>query len=295
MRAWLTGPNLLAVLLLSLCAWYGFDMSFWFVLMLGLAALAAYPLLTIIAQSKPPIPVAPAVTESLSPERERVLRLLEQGKITAEESAELLGALAATVPPPLPPLPTVEPMTPARKLMLAGAALVLVGFFLPWFKIDLAAEAGRLASAMQQQLSGMTGSAMPMPMPMPNFNTTMKINGVDVTPAGGGAGGVIVVTGGDVGHGLGWIILMLALVAAALPYMATGGLSRDMRWKVMLAWIGIALVIAVYLLTSMPRAVSVGLPVVLVGLVLEGVAVLRGERDPRPVGHAFPVIAPVTV
>ena len=47
--------------------------------------------------------------------------------------------------------------------------------------------------------------------------------------------------------------------------------------------------IAIYLLTSMPRAVSVGLPVVLVGLVLEGVAVLRGEREPA-VGRAFPVV-----
>jgi hypothetical protein len=285
MRAWLGGSNLFAVLLISLCAWYGFDVSFWFVLMIGLGALAAYPLFTAIAQNKPPIPVAPTVTESLSPERERVLKLLEQGKITAEESAELLGALAATIPPP-PPLPTtVEPMTPTRKLLLAGAALVLVGFFLPWFKVDIAAEAKKLASAMQQQMFNMTGSSgMPMPG---NFNTSMKINGVDVTPPGG-AGGVVVVTGGDVGHALGWIVLLLGLAAAVTPYVATG-LRRDARWKVMLAAIGIALVIAIYLLTGMPSAVSVGLPVVLVGLVLEAIAVLRGEREPA-VGHAFPVV-----
>src|SRR4029079_1979738 len=136
-------------------------------------------------------------------------------------------------------LPTVEPMTPTRKLMLAGAALVLIGFFLPWFKIYLAAEAKKLASAMQQQLFGMTGSSG---MPMPNFNTTMKINGVDVTPQGGGSAGVVV-TGGDVGHGLGWIILLLGLGAAATPYVATG-LRRDTRWKVMLAAVAVALVIA---------------------------------------------------
>jgi hypothetical protein len=131
-------------------------------------------------------------------------------------------------------------------------------------------------------------------MPMPNFNTTMKINGVNVTPQGaGGSAGVVVITGGDVGHGLGWIVLLLGLSAAATPYVATG-LRRDMRWRVMLAAVAVALVIAVYLLTGMPSAVSVGLAVVLVGLVLEGVAILRGEREPA-VGHAFPVVTPLTV
>jgi hypothetical protein len=165
---------------------------------------------------------------------------------------------------------------------------VLIGFFLPWFRIDVAAEAQKLMGAMQQSVAHALG-ADPSSFPMPNMNTTMKVNGVNVMPQ---QGGVLIVTGGDVGSGLGWMILVLALCAAAIPYVATG-LRRDTRWKAMLAAVALALVIGIYLVTEMPRAVSIGVPVVLVGLVLEGVAVIR-EREPV-IGHAFPVVTPLAV
>ena len=289
LRAWMGGWNLVVALLIALCAWQGYDASFWFVLIVTMGALAAYPLMKLVTEPRPlpVIPVAPPV-ESLSPERERVLRLLEQGKITAEESAELLAALAATVPPPPPPpplQPAVEPMTPTRKLMLAGAALVLIGFFLPWFKINPAAEAQKAMAAMQQAMGG----AMPYASSgMPNFN--MKVNGVDVTPST--AAGEISITGGEIGRGLGWIILVLALGAASSPYIVTA-VHRQLRWKGMLAAVAIALIVAVYLITQSPSAVSIGLPVVVIGLVLEGVALVR-EREPAA-RHGFPVVAPLAV
>ncbi len=54
-------------------------------------------------QVTPPPPPPPPVQESEGPsaEREKILELLEQGKITADEGAELLNALGQSVPPPI--------------------------------------------------------------------------------------------------------------------------------------------------------------------------------------------------
>jgi hypothetical protein len=76
----------------------------------------------------------------LGREREKVLEMLESGKITVDESAELLHALGAN--PTTPEMPRA-PMTRAGRLVLCGAGLVLVGFLLPWFSFSPAAELSR--------------------------------------------------------------------------------------------------------------------------------------------------------
>jgi hypothetical protein len=275
-RAWLAPSNLIVAVALALCAWMGLDYSFWFVLLMMLAALLAYPLLTMVNE---PAPAPPALTDTISPERERVMRLLEQGKITAEESAELLGALAATLPPPPPPLQS-EPWTSSRKLMLAGAAAVLVGFFLPWYSINPAQEVRRMGEAMNQQMRQMMQNDMSM-SPIPDTGI-LKVTSSD--------GSVIRLAGGDVPNGLGWLVLFLGIGAAALPYVATG-LRRESRWKGMLLMLCVGVLIALYLTTAQPRQLSVGLPVVLAGYVVELVAVWR-ERERRGNATDFAQPAP---
>src|SRR5690606_25114585 len=63
-------------------------------------------------------------------------------KITPEDGAQLLSALAATVVSPQQELSgrTTTPMDMGRRLSLVGAAIVVIGFFLPWFKVDVMSE-----------------------------------------------------------------------------------------------------------------------------------------------------------
>ena len=138
-RAWLNFGNLFLALLISLCGWQGFDYSFWAVLILTLGAVVAYPVFNIIGQSGGSVPVGPVLTQTdlskLANDRERVLQLLEEGKINAEECAELLIAIGDSVPVSHRAVKNPS-MTKGRKTAIVGALLVLAGFCLPWFSIN---------------------------------------------------------------------------------------------------------------------------------------------------------------
>ena len=108
-RAWLCAGNIIPALLIALCAWLGYDYSFWGVLALTLGLVLAYPIFNMLSHPAAP-QQAPSPGPDLSPERERVLRMLEEGKITAEEGAELLSALGeSAAPPPLAASSTASP------------------------------------------------------------------------------------------------------------------------------------------------------------------------------------------
>ncbi len=98
-RAWLSGWNVFLVVAISLCAWRGFEYSFWGVLAMTTGLLLAYPAVRALSTAGESPPAAATPAADLSDEREGVLKLLEEGKITAEEGAELLSALSETVPP----------------------------------------------------------------------------------------------------------------------------------------------------------------------------------------------------
>jgi hypothetical protein len=53
-----------------------------------------------------------------SEERMRILQMIQEGKITAEEGAKLLEALGKTKKPPVPPLPPRPPHPPGRDVRL---------------------------------------------------------------------------------------------------------------------------------------------------------------------------------
>jgi hypothetical protein len=79
-------------------------------------------------------------------ERDRILKMVEQGKITTEESTELLDALGRANA-----LRGQDRFSPADITMLVGVALVVLGFFLPWayVRIEVTSLFGSRASAYQ--------------------------------------------------------------------------------------------------------------------------------------------------
>lgn len=258
-RAWLTPGNLICATLIPICAWQVFQVSLPAMFMLTFGLLLAYPAFNLASAVPQTAPAGPTV--DLSGEREKVLQLLEAGKITADESAELLNALGQSIPRRPQPLSEAD-LSPQRKIVLLGAALLLVGFFLPWFNINPGQMLHEATVQMQQMMNGMVpGNAMPQ-MNVPTTNGTIKVHA------------------GDVAHGLGWWILTLGIGAAVLPFFATT-LKAGMQKKVILAALAVGAFLLVYLLSDTLRYVSVGVMLALAGYALEIVGTLKE----RPVAH----------
>lgn len=137
-RAWLRGGNLIVAALIPLFAWLGYGWSFPVLLLVTVGSLLAYPLLNFSSGAPAAAPEAPKQA-AVSPERERILKMVEEGKITAADSATLLASLGVAQQADA----QGAAMTPARKLVCAGAALVVLGFFLPWFSFNAADEVKR--------------------------------------------------------------------------------------------------------------------------------------------------------
>jgi len=249
-RAWLSVGNIICAILIPICVWAVSGFSPFAIMALTFGLLLAYPLLNMASQSAQPASTGQA--EDLSSEREKVLQLLEAGKISAVESAELLNALTHSTPPP--PKPAAE-INPQRKMVLLGAALLLIGFFLPWFSINTGEEMNRAFSQFQQNIT----QQMPL---NPTVDFTVRVSG------------------GDLAHGLGWWILALGIVAAVLPFFATT-LEASMQKKIILAALGIGAILLIYTLSDAIRYVSFGILLVLAGYVLELVGTLKERPSAR--------------
>jgi hypothetical protein len=246
MRAWLSAGDVLSAVLIALLGWIGFGVSFWTLFTFLLLAIIAYPVLNIVRQPGPP----PVPREDISPERERVLRMLEEGKITAEESAELLNALGQTVQRAAEP-----PAASARgsRLLFLGMALVVVGFFLlPWFAID---QPGRYSPTAMTWSNG--GSLLDQ-YSMFTGNWSRHIHA------------------GDVPYGLGWLVLLLAIGAAALPRLTV--FDRQTQRTLMLLALGVGALVLLYLITRNLGYVSIGLLLALVGYVVEFLGFVEERR-----------------
>jgi hypothetical protein len=227
-----------------LLAWLAFDYSPGGVAMLGLLALLTYPGLVSIAAYLQ----APQAPEPNASERQRVLTMLDNGKITTSECAELLSALNYGEKPR-----TSQAAAAPQKLALIGAALLLIGFFLPWFSFNPQAEANRLAQSlpMGQNLAGM-------------FNNVVTSQTVRIS-------------GGEVQHGLGWLVLLLGVGVAALPYLAVN-MSEQTRQRATLAGLVAGAIILLYLITQNLRYVSFGIFLAMIGYGLQLAATLHRDR-----------------
>ena len=250
-RAWLGVGNVICAVLLPICAWQVFQVSLPAMFALTFGLLLAYPLFNMASATTQPAPVT--APEDLSNEREKVLQLLEAGKINADESAELLNALGQSVPSRPPPASEME-LSSQRKIVLLGAALLLLGFFLPWFSVNPAAVINEMAAKFQQ---GMNQVNLSIP------GGTLSLPGATVQ-----------VHAGDVAHGLGWWILALGIGAAVLPFFATN-LKAQLQKKVILAALAIGVFLLVYLLSNNFRFVSIGVILALAGYALEIVGTLK--------------------
>jgi hypothetical protein len=252
-RAWLRGGNLICAILMALCFWIGFGYAFFGPLVLALLALLAFPLLNMaMSESSVPAAAPPPAAAAVTPERERVLKMLDDGKITAAECAELLNALGHTTQPPAPPTAAAT----HRKTVLIGAALLLVGFFLPWFAVNMGDVSKELVSQM------------PFSQFMPNPGLMNQAMASSPT---------LHVTGGDIAHGLGWFVLLFGVVAAILPYLAAN-LDSETTQKVSLIALSLGAIILLYLFTRNIRFASIGLLLGLVGYALEIFGVIK-ERQ----------------
>jgi hypothetical protein len=180
-------------------------------------------------------------------ERLRVLKMLEEGKINAEECAELLAALDE--PQPCTP----KKMTRVQRAWAAtGAVLVLIGFLLPWVIIDVNLFEGKAVGAIDPTL---------------NVRPYAPVIDLRLTGSGFEGGPLLRWTGGEMRHGLGWLVLACALGAALIPH-----------WKPGLFLLAMGAAMIGYLLVmEMGRPCSIGLGLLLVvpGYLIEAVALLN--------------------
>jgi len=253
-RAWLTPGNLVCAILIPICTWQVFFIALPAMFALTFGLVLVYPVFNMASAAPQPAPAAPS--EDLSAERDKILRLLETGKITADESAELLNALGSTVPSRLPAASETK-MSPARKMVLLGAVLLLIGFFLPWFSINPTRLFSEAAGQMRQMTAGMT--------PRIDLPSTL-------TPDPNSM--ILQVHAGDMAHGLGWWILALGIGAAALPFFITN-LKADLQKKVILAALAVGAFLLVYLAHNSLRFVSAGLILAVAGYTLEFIGTLK--------------------
>jgi len=114
-------------------------------------------------------------------------------------------------------------------------------------------------------------------------NQISKRVGAPAMPPGGmpmqlGFSGTVRVAGGEVAHGFGWIILVLGVLAAALPFVQLN-VSRQAQRILLAAPLALGAFIIVYLLTRDIRHVSFGLPLVLAGYAVEFVGLRKDIRS----------------
>jgi hypothetical protein len=187
--------------------------------------------------------------EDLTPEQ-----LSQAGKELDEAHRALQakqGELASTetdkTPPPLSAKPGPSSKGAAaqpQKLALIGALLVLIGFFVPWYSISFKAEVDRA---------------------VPGFPTHFLSDAPTMS-----------ISGGHIQHGLGWLVLILGVVAV-LPYFA-GNLPEQTRQRAILACLAAGAVILFYLLARDLRHVSIGIGLAVVGYGLQLAGALQSGR-----------------
>lgn len=267
LRAWLSIGNIIWIALLAIGIAVVAELSVLvcFVLLLGL--LMAYPLARWIMGAEQEAQEDHLPADDLAPEREKVLSMISENRVTPEEGAELLKALATvqatrTGHPPA--------LSRGRKLVLTGAVLVVVGFFLPWYSINPGTELSRLASSMSAkpneeiaglaQKMGMNTSEL-QPMVQSVFNgmsgNMPKLETADVQ-----------ISGGQIGHGLGWLILIMATAVAAVPFMSVS-LDQQTRRTAEVIALGVGGFLLLYITIPNFRFVTFGLIIVLAGYLFE--------------------------
>jgi len=172
-------------------------------------------------------------------EREKILRMVEDGKISADEGSELLDAMGRSNA-----LRAQEKFSRLDMAMLVGAALVVLGFFLPWVYIRMP----RVPVIPTPSF----GAQVPTPRPlMPRFLGNASLYQ----------------TGPNIGA-IGWIIFIIGILAA-MPVFVT---PKDFLYKISMLQIFLILIGLVLVISILVRAghnLGAGLVICLAGFVTE--------------------------
>ena len=180
-------------------------------------------------------------TPQLSPKD--ILEMLEQGKITAEEASDLLNALTQTH---RVSSPSTVPLSPSRRFILIGAAVVLLGSFFPWIKVDLGKE-------MNENPLGLRIHSM-------------------------GEKSIISVKDAyDIENGLGWLVILLSLGIAGLPYLNLR-MDRQTLQTISFLALGMGSLVLLHIFFSSFRFVSIGLVIVIGGYVLQFAGLIQEKN-----------------
>lgn len=209
------------------------------------------------------------------PERLRVLTMLEQGKITAAECADLLDALAAS------------PKTHGRDFgaktrILAGALLVLCSFWLPWFTFHPGPQP---PPPKPESVLGSDGRLKPMdlkpgPLDLMLMNLSRVIPLEEIMPkvmdeSGKFQRGEIKESqyrlsfpGVMVKYGLSWWILGLSF-AAGFICLGLRGIRGATQRNLAVSLLAIGAFLIFYLALLVPHYIGYGLLVLIAGNILE--------------------------
>ncbi len=258
-RAWFSGANLVLGIVFSVLTAWAFHVPVVTTVILTFAVFALYP--GIITLNAPELAGADGGNSSnntaapdIGRERDRVLRMLEEGKISPDDGADLLKALGAEAQMSPP-----QVSVPRQRFFLIGALLVLFGFLIPWLRVDVGAEMNRAVRALAMPLEGLQNQMMP----------TATTGGVIAT-----------VKGGDLEYGMGWIMLIAGLGTSML-WLFAPTIDPATKRTVTLVSLVAGGVILLYVVSSAFRFLSFGAPVTLVGYVLIGTAAFRRKVIPK--------------
>ena len=215
-------------------------------------------------------------TATSQTERLRVLKMLEEGKINAEECAELLDALTVQAPGQ-----AVRHRTLSRVMILAGIVLVATGFMLPWFSVN------QPTGSATRNLPGMgtMGSTEVLILRLMCVVSPEEImRQLMVGPEKGKLHQIteseihVSFPGSTIKYGLGWGILGLSLAAGFIS-LALYGIRGTTQRTASLCLLALGSFLIFYLVFLAPRFVGIGLAVVIIGYGTEIAGVFeRGTR-----------------
>jgi hypothetical protein len=264
-RVWLSGGNLVCAIAITLFGAYGFGYSPFALGLITFLAIVARPLLAAGVAASPATTAAPSDPQRAAGEgeRERVLRLLEEGKVDADGAADLLNALGAAGAAGASAAVSRPPMSSRQRLAMAGGALVLVGFLLPWFSINLGKEMSRMGGVLNAEIGNIMPEMPPanMQMPIPKIKT-----------------GTVRVSGADVGKGLGWIVLVGGLLSAGLAVLPQLVADAALRRNLAIGAVIVGGATLFYVFGSSMRHVSYGIVAVVAGYFCIGIGLAESLR-----------------
>jgi len=176
-------------------------------------------------------------------ERAKILLMVEEGKISAEESSDLLDAMGRSSA-----LRGQEKFSRVDIVMLVGAVLVILGFFLPWVYIRMPKMLN--SSISQAPMSKSFIEEVPRPF-VPGFLGNLSVYQ----------------TGPNVGA-IGWVIFIIG-VLSAVPVFVT---PKDFLYKISMLQIFLILIGLVLVISVLVRAghnLGAGLIICVAGFVIE--------------------------